>query len=308
YGDFFIYDMNSTDPELIEWMIDSVADTQFEIDNYGVLTNDSILYVGEYPVHVWGWNIYGYRLDIFILVNVTDTIGPVWVEEPEDVFLEYSVGSFASYFYAYDLSYVNRWWLNDTTNFNLNIQMGTEYGWTCQVVSVSLLSIGVYGLDLRAYDPYNNSLSATFSIIVRDTIPPELDISPEDFSMEEGAFGSGEPGDLFDISWAFIDYGPSSYEILLDGTQIESGEWDSGIIIELSIAINSLSPGTYNYTIIVTDIGGNTASDTWFLTITPGPTTSPTPTVEPPDMALILALGVIGLAAIVVIIIVMKKR
>jgi hypothetical protein len=85
-----------------------------------------------------------------------------------------------------------------------------------------------------------------------ETIAPTTD-HPDDVVYIEGQEGNT-------IIWFARDDNPGAYEILVDGTLNSSGTWNSSP--EAIIAfVDGLSVGEYNYTLVVYDVRGNSASD-----------------------------------------------
>ncbi|MFW9794834.1 MAG: hypothetical protein ACFFEE_11055 [Candidatus Thorarchaeota archaeon] len=82
-------------------------------------------------------------------------------------------------------------------------------------------------------------------------------LGPEDITYEEGVVGNV-------IEWRALDSLPKSYNISVDGTPIREGLWNSSNEI-ISIEVDGLNDGTYNYTLQVTDEDNNTSSDTVFV-------------------------------------------
>ncbi len=59
---------------------------------------------------------------------------------------------------AYDISGISEWWINDTINFMID-----SNGLITNRVS---LSLGVYWLEVRAYDVYGRYCSKNFKVVV----------------------------------------------------------------------------------------------------------------------------------------------
>lgn len=122
----------------------------------------------------------------------------------------------------------------------------------------------------------------------------------------------GDPGSS--ITWMPLDDYPSSYQIYKDGTEILGRDWNS-TSEEITISVDGLDAGVYNYTITVSDISGNVVSDEVTVTVSEPNTTPTTPTAAstpPPDNPLITGM-LIGLAVgaglvIIVVILFLKKR
>ncbi|MFW9806565.1 MAG: PKD domain-containing protein [Candidatus Thorarchaeota archaeon] len=114
---------------------------------------------------------------------------------------------------------------------------------------------------------------------VPDEIPPIID-SPDDIEYEVSNLGHN-------IVWTPSDDNPSQFIIKVNGIVILSGGWNGQPVV---INVDYLSPGTYEYTLTVIDIGGNSVSDIVMVIvtgeITPEPTATettpiPTPTGNP---------------------------
>ena len=77
--------------------------------------------------------------------------------------------------------------------------------------------------------------------------------SPDDIEYIEGETGNS-------ITWSPSDRHPDSYEVFKNGTTIMDGKWNS-TKETITVDIDGLSLGTYNYTIKVSDTGGNSVTD-----------------------------------------------
>jgi hypothetical protein len=106
---------------------------------------------------------------------------------------------------------------------------------------------------------------------IPDETPPILD-SPSDLEYEVSSTGHS-------ITWTPLDDNPSEFNIQVNGVVILSGGWNGQPIV---INVDYLSPGTYEYTLTVTDIGGNSVSDIVMVTVTGEITTEPTTTETTP--------------------------
>jgi hypothetical protein len=88
------------------------------------------------------------------------------------------------------------------------------------------------------------------------------------------------------MSWIVKGHVHSSgnYQVFKNGELLTSAVWSNGSTI--SIAVDGLSTGTYNYTIIAADASSNVVTDTAFVTV-----------VEPePDMSGLIAAIVVPCA------------
>ena len=103
----------------------------------------------------------------------------------------------------------------------------------------------------------------------------------------------GKAGNL--ISWMVVDAttGTTGYQVLRNGTVAEEGAWSSSVPV--TIGIDGLDAGFYNYTIVAWDGLGGWARDTAIVTVVPAP---------PGPMDYLVAAGiVIAISAAVIAII-----
>ena len=92
----------------------------------------------------------------------------------------------------------------------------------------------------------------------RETTAPTTD-HPDDITYVEGHEGNN-------ITWHASDDYPDRYEIYVDGALLRSGTWN--LTSEAIVAIvDGLTLGEYNYTLVVYDVRGNSASDEVMVTV-----------------------------------------
>ena len=119
------------------------------------------------------------------------------------------------------------------------------------LISVDGFAMGVHNHTVEVTDLGGNRATHTVLVTVLDGTPPTID-SPSDISYTVGESG-------LSVVWGPGDAHPQSYSILRNGTVVDSGDWNGS---ELSIVVDGLAEGGWNYTLVVTDMGGNTAVDT----------------------------------------------
>ncbi|MCE7737489.1 MAG: hypothetical protein GPJ54_21545 [Candidatus Heimdallarchaeota archaeon] len=124
--------------------------------------------------------------------------------------------------------------------------------------NVDGLTKGTYNFTIVIYDQYDNFASNTTWIIVLDQNNPVIVSSPSNFTYEEGTTGNS-------LSWTVNDNHPFTFMIYRNNSNIFSGGWLSGFPI--TIGIDNLSVGAYNYTILVNDESANSDSNTTFVTV-----------------------------------------
>jgi hypothetical protein len=180
-------------------------------------------------------------------------------------------------------------------------------------------SLGEHALTVETYDHAGNLMNLSIDLQVVDTTSPTIN-SPVDIEFTEGATG-------FEILWIPYDATPTSYEIFLDEVSMRSGQWNSTSETIL-VSLDGLTPGLYNYTVIVFDEMGFFNVDTVWVTVnevvitttttttttTTDTTTSPTsslpapPPPAPDEGLLILVAGAGGLTVLVLAVVLMRKK
>jgi hypothetical protein len=154
--------------------------------------------------------------------------------------------------------------------------------------NVDGLSPGTHEVTLVATDDYGFSDNGTTYVIVHDTILPTLN-SPADIEVAAGS--------VVTVTWDANDLFPGTYRLYINGTQEESGNWDGS---DITVNVEDLEVGTYNFTIMAIDTSGNNASDTVFVRVTQGLFGFDTTT-----LILIAGAGILG---VIIIAAVVKKR
>ncbi|MHA1929299.1 MAG: S8 family serine peptidase, partial [Candidatus Thorarchaeota archaeon] len=179
-------------------------------------------------------------------------------------------------------------------------------------ISIDSLPVGVHLYVLTVYDTLG--LNASDEVIVTvytDLTPPVLD-HPADITYVLGATGNT-------IIWHPSDDNPASYVVYRDGIVITSGMWNSTSEY-ISISVDGLSLGEYDYTIIVQDTGFNTAYD--LVTVSVVDSTSTTTettdtgttiiTLPSGDILIIISfiitIGSIGVIVVIVILIAKSRK
>jgi hypothetical protein len=122
-------------------------------------------------------------------------------------------------------------------------------------VSIDGLGIGNYTYTLHVYDTAGNSTSDIVLVTVVDTTPPTID-SAADLVYEYGTAGHT-------IVWTPHDLHLASFSIWRNQTPI-SGAWDG---MSITVSVDTLPLGVYNFTLVVYDTSSNSASDKVFITV-----------------------------------------
>ncbi len=129
------------------------------------------------------------------------------------------------------------------------------------VAMLNTLTLGTHNITLAVWDAAGNTASDEVNVTVVDGTLPVID-SPANVTYNEGSTGHS-------ITWNPTDSHPSSYAIYRDSVLVKSGTWNSSIETIL-ISIDSLQLGEYNYTLLVSDVGSNTAIDTVWVKVVDG--------------------------------------
>ncbi|MFX1441153.1 MAG: SBBP repeat-containing protein [Promethearchaeota archaeon] len=127
------------------------------------------------------------------------------------------------------------------------------------VFPLNLLDLGVRNVTIAVCDRALNSATDTVLVTMDDTIPPTIN-DIDNISYEEGSTGNN-------LTWTPGDWNPSIYRIFQDSSLIKQGMWNSSSE-NISLSIDGLSIGTFNFTIIVFDEGSNAAIDYVNVTVT----------------------------------------
>ena len=135
------------------------------------------------------------------------------------------------------------------------------------VVDIDGLSLGVYNFTMWVDDDYGYTDVDLVWITVTaesDEDDPIFDSPPSDDSYELGSTSNS-------IDWNATDVNPDSYVIYRNSTPIDSGSYTNDTYI--SINIDGLGLGIYNFTCYVNDSYGNWVVDLCWITVED--TTSP---------------------------------
>ncbi len=297
YGLDFEYQVEQSGETIVAALINDT--THFSIDLTLTIRNTTNLVVGLYPLAVRARNIHGYYLLGIFTLNVSDTTAPSWINFPSTLVREYNE-LFYYQIQATDLSGIDHYELIADEAFYMN--------WAGNISQNSWLPVGEYMFEVRVFDIYDNYASGIFTLSIVDTILPFIDNYGDD-----RFFYSNHPEE---VEWLVIEDNLISYEILIDGVLVSSGN-ETDNFNQIKYLISGLGVGVFNFTLIVTDTGGNTVSSTVIVTVAEQPiststTTTHTPTTTPvfgpgPDVLSIMIM-VLGVVIVIAVIIVAVRR
>ena len=241
------------------------------------------------------YDLVGLTASDAVTVTVEDTTAPDWIVSPSDQIIEFG-GSFTYDLDASDLSGIDSWWLNDTGIFAID-GVGV-------ITNISALNVGVYGLEVSVNDTLGNPLMATFRVTVQDTTAPDWIIGPSDQVIDHGERLSVQfsASDLSGIgAWHINDtvhFTIDSTGFLVDNMELDVGDY------RLTVTVNDTYGNERDFQIRIRVLYVEPTTTTPTTTTETPTTTTPTTTLPPPDYTMLIAVGA-GVAALVVIIIVL---
>ncbi len=274
----------------------SIVNTSW--DGSAISLNVDGLSRGIYNYTIVVYDRTGHTNNDSVYVIVNDATAPS-IDHPDDIhYDEGSIGNSITWSPS-DL-HPN---LYEVYRDGLKIESGQWTGGSI-VVNVDGHTAGIYNYTLRVLDQDNNEAQDTVFVYVEDHNAPTVD-HPADISYVVGETGHS-------IQWSATDNHPDHYSLYRNGTHLETHAWNGSPV---TIDVDGLLAGTYNYTIVFYDESGNSVSDTVIVTVTPSSTTtttttttsttqtttSPEPSVQPSlnEFLIIAAIGGVGLLIVV---------
>lgn len=214
-----------------------------------------------------------------VIVTVYDTSSPI-IDSPVDVdYEESSAGNTII------------WTASDYNPNYFNVTLDDEFYvggvWDTDPIEIDIdgLTWGTYTFNCFVYDLDWNKANDIVQVSVLDVIPPVIN-HPSNLSIFYGDTGKS-------LLWTGSDAYPSSFTIYRNSTLYKEGEWINTVFIWL----DWLDPGVHNFTCVITDGSGLTASSEVWVTVHP-----PTPDVDPPTIShpedLLIEEGSIGYSII----------
>jgi len=303
YGIPLVYDLNASDPSGIVsyWISDPSA---FSISLTGVITNATWLGWSDYYLEVRAYDPLGYYCSAFIWICVADTCPPCWNHEICDQYVEFAE-KFRYDMNATDWSYYVYYSVNDTGLFYIN-----DDG---LVTNNTVLAVGVYGVEISAWDYHDNLIKVAFQVIVQDTTAPTWTVTPE--------------GELLNYGDSFEKRFYAEDASGIHSWDVNNTEYFSIDIEGLMMSVKFLDPGIYNVLITLQDPYGNSLNATIQIvvlqsTITTSTTTTTStdtstgtsdtdtglPPVEPtPLIYMVLGFAAIGIVVVVIVVFLSKR-
>ena len=110
-------------------------------------------------------------------------------------------------------------------------------------------------------------MANTAIVVVKQASNPILNTHPGNFSYQKGTVGHT-------VTWVATDPNPTTYAVYKDGQLYTSGSWTSGNSINVNV--DGLSPGSYNFTIVISNGYGLTVTDSVLISVTSTSTSTST--------------------------------
>jgi len=281
------------DDYLLDWEVtidsQSWATGAWNFDN--VTVNIDGLAYGTHTVFITVWDVENNYVNDTVIVHVYDDFSPE-ITGPANM-----------WFFVDATDQTVEW---DVSDLNPDIYIlaldGEEYttgSWTTGVLSIDVDDIGEgeHELMMTIYDADGNSATdSVLILVIDDDDNPTID-NPANIVYLEGTTGNA-------IVWSPSDDYPDSYQVSFNGSIVETDVWGGS---RITLNVDGLAPGSYEYTITVYDVSGNFATDS--VNVTVNYLIVPEEPVTDDWLLLILAGAAIGAIVIVVVIIYyMKKR
>jgi hypothetical protein len=186
-------------------------------------------------------------------------------------FLSYSQDGMPHFIIPYMSGAVNWTWLEESAELIKILSGAITSSATLNGNNLSISSdFGTY-TEYEIYYYYDNGTlafsksmrdGALITYVIRDNFYTPLSVStPSDFQYVFGQTGNT-------ITWTVqgFEFVEPKFELFKDGVSIQNGTWTSGA--NIIINVDGLTPGVYNYTIVVKDGVLGNLSDTVFVTVT----------------------------------------
>ncbi len=253
-GHEIVWELNDVDPSIYILYLDGAIEDSGAWNGSDITVNVDGLSVGTYNYTLYVEDLDANSTADTVWVEVIDDATPPIIDEP-----------------------ANRTILNGTTNNNITWTVYDQYPtsyWIYQdgvlvddgtwdsneiIISIDTLDIGIYDFTLVLTDIGGNFASDTVFVTVVDSSAPEFNLLPDDISFNEGETG-------FSITWNFTDDNPAQYVLYRNDSMVDSGTWTSPYSYEYAISVTAY--GLHNFTIVVNDTTGFSASHTAWVLIT----------------------------------------
>ncbi len=288
FGDYPYIDLYVESTAEIDswWMSDT---SHFNITGgfggYGAIYTLTPPDVDFYELTVYVNNTAGYEAELYLWIEVYDSIPPYWTEIPENQTVEY--GDALQYqLEADDISGIDHWSLTGSSEFEIDSN-GI-------IINNQSLEVAEYQLEISVYDTYHHVTTCCFTVTVVDTTAPEWTQEPEDQTINFGdAFIYNlNATDLSGIIWT------------VDDTSRFTVDWQGRIR-----SIVPLSVGDHGVSVHAIDPYGNTLDGTFTITVlSPSTATTGVTLFQLETAAILFVAGSVATMAVVMIFYLLGKR
>ncbi len=151
-------------------------------------------------------------------------------------------------------------------------QLWEEDAWKFEdgvTVNVDNLTYGTHTATFTIWDTEDNSATDEVLIHVFDNTPPVMSSAADVTVFEDGTNQS--------VTWQISDLNPDIYMVYIDGEEQITGTWTSGT---LTLGLDGLIEGIYEYHIVIYDLDRNSDSDTILVQVIDDDVD---PTIDSPD-------------------------
>ncbi|MBD3216421.1 MAG: hypothetical protein GF311_27660, partial [Candidatus Lokiarchaeota archaeon] len=206
--------------------------------------------VGLFNYTIIAIDFSGNEANFTTMVNIIDQTDPI-IEGLENIVIEQN-----------SINYVS-WKITELNNGSheiivdgFSINSGQFINSNNVTISIDTSIVGVYNYTIVATDPSGNRAEFTSMVNIIDLTDPIIE-GLKNIQIEQNSINS--------VSWKIIELNNGSYEIIVDGHSINSGQFINGN--NISISIDTSIVGVENYTIIATDPYGNDAKFTTVISV-----------------------------------------
>ena len=189
-----------------------------------------------------------------IFVTVVDTVPPNITVLSNVTFMEGASNSYLNWTFVDFYPYNYTLYIDGSNN-----QSGLWSNFSPLSMNISYLLKGMYNFTMVVQDTSNNVNVSKLYITIYDGTPPAINY-PSNMTYEYGYTGNS-------ISWTPTDNYPDNYIIYRNGTIVKQGSWLSGNPINVSV--DGLTPGLYEFLLVVQDTSSLNQSRTIFVQVTP---------------------------------------
>ncbi len=212
--------------------------------------------VGDVP-----YNVTGNIADFYPLVESPNRLAPPRITSPRDIT-----------YYQGETGHLIRWNAYDSnpdsyvvTRNGTVIASGLWNGLSPIEINVDGLGVGTWIFEILLNDTDGRTTNDTVFVMVLSN--PTIDVTPP--TVSQPADVVVRENETTAITWLASDENPFTYQILINGSVVDSGNWQNGPI---TFTINPAALGlrvnaTYNVTIVILDSFGNQVTDSVFVTV-----------------------------------------